>query len=461
MSVRDIVLGSSSLGKIAQNSPIMDKNRLKRLLINDRFECTTPYVHAYDTRYLDMVAESDACVTIRLVFLARQLPRSLTFSKMMAPLRSTHLVDTFMIPNENKAVDLSSDVVVGFSGTLDRVCRALRDFLQDITSTRHAPYVWGLCVLVPFEIQSDLMGGYDLTITYDLEHGWFESSIPELHNVLGRGYGPVQGNVKDDDHVFTLQSASLPSILTAIRYIGEQIIHNEASSLASDSFYTGGSPSVIPQALFANADLFRATAVKFEHGVPLGYLLRPEMSQSWFRMMNQRLHLQVLLTTEQAIYLMASSNGVDTRMQQLRANRSVYLEISRNRGSPDRVCDIGGNNHRDIAKVVAGLVDMLQQAVQPGTTFRLLRPSWQVPVIVPRRVVDALDRDKTHVAMVIKGVDVAVHKDAFGKRIPFRAPRERLEQREVEFTAVVKGRASVQGIEEGVHMILELMYTYE
>ncbi|KAF9283564.1 hypothetical protein BGZ74_001896 [Mortierella antarctica] len=465
MSARDVAPGSSSspnrCGEIAQNNPIMDKNQLKRLLLNDKFECTVPYVHLYDTCYLDMVAESDPRVTIRLVFLARQLPRSLMFSKLVAPLRSTHLVDTFMIPHENKSVDPSSDVVVGFSGTLDRVCRALRDFLQDIASIRRGLYVWRLCVLVPREILSDLMRGHDPTLTYDLEHEWFESSVPELHIVLGRCYGPVQRNVQEDDHVFTVQSASLTSIMAAIRFIGEKIIHNESFGLGSDCFYTGGSPSVIPQALFANADLFRTAAVKFEHGVPLGYLLRPEMSQSWFRMMSRRLHLQVPLTAEQAVYLMSPSNGVDTRMQLLWAHHSIYLEISRNRESPDRVCDIGGNNHRDIAKAVAGLVDMLQQAPQPGTPLRLVRPGWQVRVIVPRRVADALDRDETQVAMVVEGVDVEVQEDVMGKRIPFRAPRERLEQREVEFTAVVKGRASIQGIEDGIHMILELMYTYE
>ncbi|KAG0352756.1 hypothetical protein BG005_007833 [Podila minutissima] len=148
-------------------------------------------------------------------------------------------------------------------------------------------------------------------------------------------------------------------------------------------------------------------------------------------------------------------------MQHLWAHHSIYLEISRNRESPDRVCDIGGNNYRDIAKAVAGLVDMLQQAPQPGTPLRLVRPGWQVRVIVPRRVADTLDRDETQVAMVVEGVDVEVQEDVMGKRIPFRAPRERLEQREVEFTAVVKGRASIQGIEDGIHMILELMYTYE
>ena len=163
-----------------------DKNQLKQLLLNDNDEATTPYALVHDIRYLDMVTGSDPQVTIRLVFLARQLPRSLAFVRMMAPLRCKHRVDTFIVPNENKVVDPDSDFIVGFWGALDRVCNALQGFFQGLAPVHFGFYVWRLCILTPPETQSDLVGDCDSTLVYDLENNWSESSIHELHSVLGR-----------------------------------------------------------------------------------------------------------------------------------------------------------------------------------------------------------------------------------------------------------------------------------
>ncbi|KAF9369318.1 hypothetical protein CPB97_003688 [Podila verticillata] len=440
---------SSSSSKVhneaALNKPIMDKNQLKQLLLNDKDEATTPYALVHETLYLDMVTESDPQATIRLVFLARQLPRSLAFARRMAPLRRKHRVDTFMVPNENKVVDPDSDIIVGFSGTLDRVCNALQDFLQGLAPARRGFYVWRLCILTPPEIQSELEGGYDPTLVYDLENNWCESSIPKLHSVLGRRYGPV-GNMNEDDYIFTLQSCSLPNIMAAVHYIGEAIICNESvSGPRCGGFYTGGTPSRIPQTLFAHTEMLAAN--KYKHGLPLGYLFRPEML-SQYRMLLRPLHLQVTLPSSQAVHLMRGKH-----LDHLHDRHKAIVEISHNTDSDDdddRVCDVGAYTFDDIAKTVAALVDM-QQASSPGTLSHWC-PDRQVRVIVPCRVADALDLDGTR--------GVMVEADARGERVPVQRGEERLEAREVEFTAVVKS-GSRGGIEDGIHAVLSFMYLHD
>lgn len=424
----------------------MDKNQLKQLLRNNNYETATPYVDVHEERYLDMVTEADPQVTIRLVFRARQLPCSRTFAQMMAPLRSNHIIDTFMIPNENMAVDSDSDVILGFLGTLDRVCRALHDFLLDFAPARCRFYIWKLCVLTPSEAQCYIVGGYDPSLVYRPQDGWCESSIPELYRVLGRHYGPVYRDAEKDDHIFTIQSSSLASIMEAIRYVGETIILQEAvSGPQSGGFYMGGSPSVIPQALNAYAGIFSAAANKFEYGLPVGYLVRPEMLQSWNWMLLRPFHLQVKMSSLQAVYLMSSE-----RLFRLRSRYNSGIEISHNRVSKDRVCNIGAHNHQDIAKTVAALVEVLEHA--RGWDLHLGSEQGQVRVIVPQRVADALDQDETQ---------VMIEEDALGRRIPVRPPPERLEAREVEFTAVVKGLGSLKRIEDGIHSILAFMYMRE
>ncbi|KAG0040683.1 hypothetical protein BGZ82_011221 [Podila clonocystis] len=435
----------------------MDKNQLKQLLLNDNFETIEPYIFQHETRYLDMVTESDPQVTVRLVYLTRQLPQSVTFAQMIAPLRSKHLVDTFIIQNGNKVVDSDSEVVLGISGTLDRVCHTLQALLQDLAPTRHRFHVWKLCILIPPEIQSTLVGNYDSSLVYDIEHDWCESSVPELHSVLGRRYGPVHGNTQESDHIFTAMSCSLNRIMIAVRYIGEVIIQNEAiSGPTIDGFYTGDTPSLNPQADFAHAGIFSAAADKYAHGLPVGYLIRPEMSQSRFRMQLRPFHLQLTLPNAQAVYLMSGD-----RLRHLHDHYKTVIEISHNPDSDTRVCDIGGNSHSDIAKTAVAMVDILQRATQPGTPQSLLHPGLQVRVIVPRRTVDALDRDEMQDVMEANGVDIVVEEDAMSQRVPFQPPRERLEPSEVEFTVIVKGMGSAQGGEDGIRMILGIMYRQE
>ncbi|KAF8987004.1 hypothetical protein BGZ52_006633 [Haplosporangium bisporale] len=447
MSTGNFASSSSSTVRkeAAQSNPIMDKNQLKQLLLIDKNEATTPYALVHEIHYLDMITESDPQVTVRLVFLARQLPRSLAFARRMAPLRRKHRVDTFMVPNEIKVVDSDSDIIVGFLGALDRVCNALQDFLQGLAPTQRGFYVWRLCILTPPKIQSDLVKGYDPILVYDLENNWCESSIPELHSVLGRRYGPV-GNMNEDDYIFTIQSCSLPSIMAAVRYIGEAIICNESvSGPRCGGFYTGGTPSRIPQALFAHTGMLAAN--KYEYGLLLGYLFRPEML-SQYRMLLRPFHLQVTLPSSRAVHLLRGKH-----LHPLHYRHKAIVEILRNTDSDDgsdHVCDIGAYTFDDIAKTVAALVDT-QQTSSPDILSRW-HPDSQVRVIVPCRVADALDLDETQ--------GVVVKADARSEGVPVQRGEGRLKAREVEFTAVVKGDI-LGGIESGIHAVLSFMYMHD
>lgn len=64
----------------------MDIIQPSQLLRNDNFDTTAPFVYVHEDRYFDMLTETDPQVTIRLVFQARQLPRSLAFAQLKAPL---------------------------------------------------------------------------------------------------------------------------------------------------------------------------------------------------------------------------------------------------------------------------------------------------------------------------------------------------------------------------------------
>ncbi|KAF9313377.1 hypothetical protein BG006_004138, partial [Podila minutissima] len=92
--------------------PIMDKDQLKHQLFTNNLETTAPCVFEHESRYLDMVTGSDPQVTMRPIFLVPQLLLSFAFAQMMAPLRSGHPIDTFMILNESKVVDPDADVVL-------------------------------------------------------------------------------------------------------------------------------------------------------------------------------------------------------------------------------------------------------------------------------------------------------------------------------------------------------------
>lgn len=247
-------------------------------------------------------------------------------------------------------------------------------FSKILRQPRRGFHVWKVCVAVPPEIQADLSGDYDPSLICNFENDWCESSIPELHRILGRRYGPVHGDRKEDDHIFTLQSWSLPNVMTALRYIASSILRSEATSgPRCGGFYTGGTPSQIPAALSTYAELFAAAADMYVCGLPVGYLVRPEMYPSRFKMLLRPCHLQVKLPSALAMYLMSDSRLHHLRM---RMRGMPIYEVSQNANSEAHMCDIGATGHDDIAKTVAELAEVLQQASYPGISQSVMRPGW-------------------------------------------------------------------------------------
>lgn len=100
--------------------------------------------------------------------------------------------------------------------------------------------------------------------------------------------------------------------------------------------------------------------------------------------------------------------------------RQAVIAVSQNADSDAHVCDIGATGYDNIAKMVVALVEVLQQTTYMGIPQSVLRPGWQVRVIVPCWVADALDRYDTQ-ETVEKGVDVVIEEDGLGQRTPVRA----------------------------------------
>ncbi|KAF9371416.1 hypothetical protein CPB97_001973 [Podila verticillata] len=410
----------------------------------DSHQTVAPFFRTLESCYLNMIAGTEPKVTIRLVFQAVQIPLTRAYANNMTPLANKHQIEIFTIPNEYETVGPDFDIILGFGGAHNRVYSAVQEFMEGFAPARRGFYVWKVCILVPPDIKLGYKKHTSLTSTQ--KNKCWQSSVPELQSVLGRCHGSVYGNVERDDHLFTFQSTSLNNIMAAIRFVGQAIIQNEIDSgpEMGDGFYTGGTPSKIPESLSVHAKLFSDAAARYEQGFPVGYLLRPELPQSW--MLHRAFHLQLRLTSAQAVFLMQSTNMKISRVMQLQKTQGhAIIGISHDRDSPERICDIGGSNYGDIVRTVGALVNMLQ-----GMLPSLVRQDGEIYVIVPQRVAEVLG---SNVAQVV------VEKDARGRWIPVRPPKEGcLEPREAEFTAVVKSTGSTKSIEDGIRAILLLMY---
>ncbi|KAF8987095.1 hypothetical protein BGZ52_006291 [Haplosporangium bisporale] len=418
----------------------------------DSHQAVAPFFRTLESCYFNMIAGTEPKATIRLVFQALQIPLTLAYATKMTPLANKHQIEIFMIPNEYETLGPDSDIILGFGGAHTRVYPAVQEFIEGLSPARRGFYVWTVCILIPPDIK--LGHNKHTSPTSTQKNKFWQSSVPELQSVLGHCHGPVYGNVKRDDHLFSLQSTSLNNIMAAIRFVGQAIIQNEIDSgpEMGDGFYIGGTPSKIPECLSAHAKLFSDAAARYEQGFPVGYMLRPQLPRSW--MLLRTFHLQLRLTSAQAVYLMQRANMKISRLMQLQKNQGhAVILISHDRYSPERICDIGGNNYGDIVRTVGALVTMLQDMSVPGMLPSLVRRDGEIYVIVPQRVAEVLG---SSVAQVV------VEKDVRGQWLPVRPPTEgRLEPRETEFTAVVKSTGSAKSIEDGIRAILLLMYKRE
>ncbi|KAG0095885.1 hypothetical protein BGZ93_005277 [Podila epicladia] len=428
-----------------QNHPLLDREELKRCLQEEDYTQVTPLTFIHTDRYLEPITKNNPLVTIRLVFLSSQLPRSVAFTKMMLPLRNKHLIDTFLIPHETQPTHPDADVVLGFSGALTRVLLGLKEFLQEMAPKPRRFYMWRLCVLIPHRIHFLFIGEQDHSLVYDEENDMAESSIPQLRKCLGRRYGPVSEDAPDE-HILTLESCTLDRIMDALRFVAETMVRDEECyGPADDGMYLGGRPSAIPAAIMQHSDHLRGAQAKMHVGLPVGYLVRPEMARCQRRMQLRPYHLQLLLTLVQASYVIGRHGH---RIFQLQESTGAILELSRNAKSSVRVCDLGGHELETLVGAVGTVVESM---------YRSAVAEWEVEVYVPQRVAAALDSDETRMALMAKDVEVDILAlEEAEQRI--REQVVRLEESEVECVVRFMSANEQAGIEHAVRTTLEIMY---
>ncbi|KAF9427170.1 hypothetical protein BGZ94_005372 [Podila epigama] len=424
----------------SMDAPV-DKVQLWQPVDEDIME-KEPFYLLHADRHLEVITERDPMVTIRFVFLASQLPRSAGFAKSLGILRQRHLIDTYMIPHETRPVHPDEDIVLGFAGTLDRVCLALGDFLSGLMLSPDRFFMWQLCVLIPRRIHYMFIGEYDDQLVYDEENDMAESSIMQLRKVQTRRYGPI-GKQAPDESLLTLESCSLGNILDAIRFIGEQFIADEsANGPADDGFYCGGRPSVIPAALMEHAECFGGAAAKLHRGTPVSYVTRPLLYHG--RMQLRRFHLQLLLTVTQAGYIIGAKGE---RINLLSEKTGAIFEITRDKFKLVRICDLGGHDLSTLVRATVAVVESLYYSNQA---------EWEIGVYVPQRVVDVL---KVEQSLVNDRVQVTIMSVQQAEQAPRGSkPTFRLEPSEVESVAVLRSLNDITGIERAVRTVLKIMY---
>ncbi|KAG0345847.1 hypothetical protein BG004_002938 [Podila humilis] len=476
--------------------------------LQEHYSAMDPYIYIHTYRHLEPVTPQDPLVVIRLVFQARELPRSSGFARLMAPIRQRHMVDTYLIPHESKPVVYpDEDVVLGFAGTLDRVLLALRDFLQELvwkpqkvasSSTSHSTTMALLSsstltstskstLSSPSSSPSSTMplqrlfhmwqlSELDNDLIYDEEQDIAESSVPQLRKCLGRRYGPVSAEASEE-HILTLESTSLDNVLDALRFVGENMILDEKFfGPPAPGFYQGGRPSMIPEGLRTYAEELRQASLNMHWGVPVGYIIRPEMQPCLARMQWRRYHLQLILTQGQSVHVIGKQGR---RIQHLQDTTGAVMGLSTSRSNPTRVCDVGANDFRTIINAVGGMVEMLSVKMSPfmidssttttaaatTTSTTTTIPSttrtncgWEVGVYVPQRVALVLNDESTRQSLMEEAqVDVELLRlqDA---ELQVREPKIRLEPTEVEWVAMFRSEDKLAGIESAISTVLGIMY---
>lgn len=290
--------------------PRGDDARISESICRDRRELDASMFLLHSRSYLDPVTESNPLANIRLVFAAHQLPRGAEFADLVGPLRRDCMIDTYMIPHESVRVREDHDIILGFSGTLERVCDALWALLRQMAPKVSGFMLWRLCLLVPTRCIGYFMGSNETKQYDDLEdrrYSRVESSVPCLRKAMGCTYGPLPG--ARQECLISIESCSLETIMEAVFFIGDGLTKNEDPYESCHGYYKGGAISVIPRHVQLPWNL-RDMASRVDRRVPAGYIMRPEMHGCLRVMQNKRYHLQFLLTIEQACGLAGESGAV-------------------------------------------------------------------------------------------------------------------------------------------------------
>ncbi|KAF9182823.1 hypothetical protein BGZ51_004403 [Haplosporangium sp. Z 767] len=392
----------------------------------------------YHTRhYLEPVTTSDPLVHVRFVFAAHQLPRGDKFSDLVGPVRINHSIDTYLIPHESRPVDHDQDVVLGLSGTLDRVCSGLRNLLQIMAPNPEGFSFWRLDLLVQRTLKHLFVGEHD-------DPGDSASAVaPCLRKAMGHWYGCISS--ANDESILTLQSCSLDTIIDAVNYVGQIFVQEEAALGPCKNFYCGGRPSILPVLTTLHPDVRRMVA-QMDRRVPAGYIFRPEMQTCLKSMQRKRYHLQVYLNTAVAVLLF---EPIGEPLRRSCESTGVALNISDRIASKEdefRVCDIGADELQSLQESIVGIVSW---------KVAIIRDDWSVMLYIPERVVlelknGMMEDDREHLGFVHQMMPL----QEFGL---IGRCDTRLEPAEKESILWIRSGSSV-GIANAVNVVVAMIY---
>ncbi|KAF9273939.1 hypothetical protein BGZ68_001082, partial [Mortierella alpina] len=401
--------------------------------------------HYHTRQYLETITLSDPMVDIRLVFTAHHLPRGDDFVSLLGPLRVKHLVDTYVIPHEFTIVDEDSDVVLGLSGTVSRVCDALEGLLQSLASQSGGFALWLLYLLVPCPISHLLVGVHEWELGNDMHRGVVDSLIPSFQKVMGRLHGPI--SVAQDECIFSLQSCSLSTIMEAVMLVGEICSQEVAAVGGCSHFYRGGHPSVLPKEALPHSSDLLLISTTMDPKVPAGYILRPEMRNCIKDLQKTKHHLQLILPTADAQLLTEEQdlilrNFLDPLGASVRISDPISVQ-----DDVYRVCDVGADGR---APLVLAVMEVVRWMVKKSLT------GWSIKVYIPERVVAALRSPGTASSWKSQGIDFDIKPSlAFGGQA--HGDSVALEPAEQESVLLVSQSAAVD-IENAVRQVVTMIY---
>lgn len=407
-----------------------------------------PLLLVHTRRYLDPVTVNDPLIHLRLVMPAGQLPRGDTFARMSGHLRARHSIDTFLIPHESTNIPSHHDVVLGLSGTLDRVCRALQDLLERLVNGTDGFVFWRLSILIPLNIIHLVAKGREERSPVDPRISFSRCSLPRLMNATGRIYGSISNT---GEYILSIQSCSLDVMLSAVQCLGEVMVKEEDALLLCEEFYTGGWPSVIPAERRLPKELTHPTT-NLDRLTPAGYILRPEMKECLQVMRVSRYHIQLLLSARHAS-LLTSEHGTFVRRFCKKAGALVSFseEVPTDNGSPIRFCDIGSNDTKAVEVSVHEIIRWLYEMASGG---------WSIYVVVPERIAVSWRSREIVAGWTWRGFLHTVKKMSEFCR-PATADAFELEPAEEESVLDIKSKTMGPGIQAAVRAILSAMYSHD
>ncbi|KAF9538696.1 hypothetical protein EC957_006334 [Mortierella hygrophila] len=377
-----------------------------------------PLLMVHTRRYLDPVIVNNPLIHLRLVMPAGQLPRGDAFARMSGHLRARHSIDTFLIPHESSNTPSHHDVVFGLSGTLDRVCRALRDLLERLVHGTDGFVFWRLSLLIPLDIIHLVAEGRKERSPVEPWVSFSRCSLPRLRNATGRIHDSISNT---DECILSIQSCSLDIMLNAVQCLGDVMAQEEDALLLCEEFYTGGWPSVIPAERRLPKELTHSTT-NLDRLTPAGYILRPEMKEC----------LQVIRVSREAGALVSFSEEVPTEND-----------------SPIRFCDIGSNNTQALEVSVHEIIRWLYEMASGG---------WSIYIVVPERIAVSWRSREIVAGWTWRGFLHTV-KDMSEFCRPTSADTFELEPSEGESVLDIKSKTMGPGIRAAVRAILSAMYS--